>query len=122
MSTLHLRITSNNSNCVLDRKLTPGRLILSFYTVRLPAAHGLTCLSIDIPWLNSGTKNTATASQRLVLPVSDATYTGHTPGLELGTTQAEVPQFFTVLCYETNSSTLVSAASFEIILFFSYLE
>jgi hypothetical protein len=103
----------------MSQKVRPNRLILSSYSARLPAVHGLTCVGIDIGWLNSGVK--AGATHRLVLPVSDLLTTISNPALEMSTVDSEIPQFFRAELYQNNSTTPL-AGIFEINLYFTYLE
>lgn len=123
MSTLHLRLTSDNADYALSQKIRPNRLILSSYAVRLPANHGLTAVNIDIPWLFSGVK--AGLSYRLTLPVSDGISTISNPALEMSSVENEVPQFFHVNVYKNTDMTFMSsgtALAFTIDLMFTYLE
>ena len=119
MSTIHIRLNAASTDCVMSQKVRPNRIILSSYSVRLPAVHGLTCVGIDIGWLNSGVK--AGATHRLVLPVSDLLTTISNPALEMSTVDSEIPQFFRAELYQNNSTTPL-AGIFEINLYFTYLE
>ena len=121
MSTIHIRLVAGSTDCVLSQKVRPNRLILSSYAVRLPNAHGLYCIGIDVPWLNSGIKSGAT--HRLVLPVSDLQTTISNPALEFSTVDSEIPQFFRCELYQNNGTTsLADIGVFEINLYFTYLE
>ena len=119
MATIHIRLNAASTDCVLSQVVRPNRIILASYSIRLPAAHGLYCIGIDIPWLNSGVK--AGATQRLVLPLSDLQSTICSPALEMSTWDSSIPQFFRAELYQNNSTTPL-AGIFEVNLYFIYLE
>jgi hypothetical protein len=120
MSTLHLRINAADSDLVLSSRIAPNRLILASYSVRLPSAHGLNGISVDLPWLNSGVK-TNNISHRLYLPVSNLDHTHVSPALEMQTNDTSIPQFFHATVYQNATSSVVTG-SFEINLMFSYID
>jgi hypothetical protein len=120
MSTLHLRLDSNSLDCVLNSRIAPNRIILASYQVRLPAAHGLQGISIDLAWLSSGVK-TNNLSHRLYLPVSNLEHTIVSPALEMNTIDSSIPQVFHANIYSNSSNTLVPLA-LEVNIQFTYID